>query len=297
MKNRERMDDQSEVVEEDHESFGESTRWEVVRADDSDQRNWLADTPVCTLLKTHHISHIGRMWASAPFEVVRSESSGTFALVVLEGEGETLIDGEWRTVVENEICLLPAFAPTAIRAKREEVWHFAWVRYEEARETSPILSSNSPVIHKGEVQPLNFSIAGLAAEMKRDDPEPATLHHWVELIHGFVARAAKPFQGDDRLWRVWNEVERDLAHDWKLKDLEQIAHLSQEHMRRLAQQQLGRSPIQQITHLRMRRAVTLLASTEEKIETIAREVGYENPFTFSNAFKRWTGKRPSDYRE
>ena len=47
----------------------------------------------------------------------------------------------------------------------------------------------------------------------------------------------------------------------------------------------------------MRRAVSLLTSTEEKVETIANAVGYENPFTFSNAFKRWTGKRPSDFRE
>jgi AraC-like DNA-binding protein len=281
----------------DIEHFGSKTRWEVVRAGSGDTRAWLAEAPVCSLLQTHHIAHVGRMWARSPFEVMRSEASGTFALIVLEGEGETLIDGNWRTVVENEICLLPAFVPTSIRAKSDQVWHFAWVRYEEARETSPILSSNSPVIHKGSVHPLNHAIAGLAAEMKREHCEPATLHHWVELIHGFVARAARPFQGDDRLWRVWKEVERDLARDWTLKDLEKIGHLSGEHLRRLSQQQLGRSPIQQITHLRMRRAVSLLASTEAKVETIAKEVGYENPFTFSNAFKRWTGKRPSDYRE
>lgn len=281
----------------DRETFGPATLWEVVRADASDQRAWLADAPVCPLLQTHHISHVGRMWARVPFEVIRSESSGTFALIVLEGEGETRIDGEWRTVVAGDICLLPAFAPTAIRAKNDSVWHYAWVRYEEARETSPIISSNSPVIQQGAVHTLNHAIAGLAAEMKRADAEPATLHHWVELIHGFVTRSARPFQGDDRLWRVWQEVERDLARNWKLKDLERIAHLSQEHLRRLSLQQLGRSPIQQITHLRMRRAVTLLTSTSEKVETIARAVGYESPFTFSNAFKRWTGRRPSEYRE
>ena len=72
--------------------------------------------------------------------------------------------------------------------------------------------------------------------------------------------------------------------------------MSQEHLRRLSRQQLGRSPIQQITHLRMRRAVSLLASTGDKVETIAREVGYENPFTFSNAFKRWTGLTPARWR-
>ncbi len=289
------MDEPAEI--EDTEEFGDATRVEVVRADDSDARSWLSGASICPLLKVHHIAHAGRMWANLPFQVIRAAASGTFVLVGLEGEGETLIDGEWRTVKAGEICLLPAFAHTGIRAKNKEAWYYAWVRYEEERERSPILSSNSPVIHQGKVFPLSHAIAGLASELSHGQSEPATVHHWVELIHGFVTRAARPYQSDDRLCRVWEEVERDLARPWKLEDLEKIAHLSQEHLRRLSQQQLGRSPIQQITYLRIRRAVTLLASTEDKIELIAHEVGYENPFTFSNAFKRWTGRRPSDYRD
>ena len=40
----------------------------------------------------------------------------------------------------------------------------------------------------------------------------------------------------------------------------------------------------------------LLASTERTIEATAREVGYHNPFVFSNAFTKWIGWRPSEYR-
>jgi hypothetical protein len=39
-----------------------------------------------------------------------------------------------------------------------------------------------------------------------------------------------------------------------------------------------------------------LATTEQTIEAIARDVGYQNPFVFSNAFRKWIGWRPSDYR-
>jgi AraC-like DNA-binding protein len=281
----------------DVETFGSSTRFEVVRARVGDERGWIADAPICELLKTHQIAHVGRMWANPPFTVIRAEASGTFALVGLEGRGETLIDGAWRKLNAGEICLLPAFAHTGIRAANRNVWNFAWVRYEEARETSPILSVNSPVIQRGNVHSLNHAIAGLATEVAGGESELARLHHWVELIHGFVAGAARPHQGDDRLWRVWREVEQDLARTWTLRDLAEIGHLSQEHLRRLTQQQLGRSPIQQVTNLRIRRAVALLSSTEDKVETVANMVGYKNPFTFSNAFKRWTGRRPSEFRE
>ncbi len=237
------------------------------------------------------------MWAKPPFKVIRADASGTFVLVGLEGQGETLIDGSWRPVRAGEICLLPAFAHTGIRAANKHVWNFAWVRYEETREISPILSSSSPVIHQGNVRPLSHAIAGLHAELSDENSDPSSLHHWVELIHGFVARAARPYQGDDRLWRVWEEVEKNLARGWNLNGLAGIAHLSTEHLRRLCREQLGRSPVQQVTYLRMRRAVDLLTTTDDKVETIAHAIGYESPFTFSNAFKRWTGRRPTDYRE
>jgi len=54
--------------------------------------------------------------------------------------------------------------------------------------------------------------------------------------------------------------------------------------------------MQHLTYLRMRRAAELLTTTNDKVETIARAVGYENPFAFSNRFLKWVGVRPSEHR-
>ena len=74
------------------------------------------------------------------------------------------------------------------------------------------------------------------------------------------------------------------------------AHCSGEHLRRLCRKQLGRSPMQHVTYLRFRHAANLLTETDLKLEAIAAEIGYANAFVFSNSFKKWTGRRPSDYR-
>jgi AraC-like DNA-binding protein len=54
--------------------------------------------------------------------------------------------------------------------------------------------------------------------------------------------------------------------------------------------------MQQLTSLRIQRAQELLSTTEDKIETIARTVGYDNVEVFSRVFKRWVGCSPSSYR-
>ena len=48
--------------------------------------------------------------------------------------------------------------------------------------------------------------------------------------------------------------------------------------------------------MRIAFAAHLLATTSAKVEAIAQQVGYANPFAFSNTFKRLTGFRPSEYR-
>ena len=289
------MRDEPDIA--DVEKFGASTRYEVVRAEIGDERGWLSGAPVCSDLKMHHIAHVGRMWAKPPFKVIRADASGSFVLVGVEGQGEALIDGEWRVVKAGDICLQPAFAHTGIRATNRKVWRFAWVRYRESRAISPVLSAGSPVIHSGRADSLNYAVAGLYAEFLDAEHDASATHHWAELIHGYVTRSARPFQDDDRLWGLWDRVEENLGQPWQLAELAQISSLSPEHLRRICQRQLGRSPIQQVTYLRIRSAVNLLATTEDKVETIARAVGYQSPFTFSNAFKRWTGRRPSEYRD
>lgn len=279
----------------DIEILGRTTRYRLVRSDDSDAREWIRNEPVCSLLGQHHIAHCGIMKAVPPFEIVRAEPSGTFMLACFEGEGVILADGQWKRIRAGQACLLPPFVMNALKCLPEKPWNFAWVRYRESREARPIVSSLSPVTGSFDVAPLKAAIEGLYAESVLEKGVTA-LHHWSELVHHYVVRFAQPHGGDERLWRVWQRVETDLARAWTLDLLAEMGCMSGEHLRRLCRKELGRSPMQHLTHLRIQRARHLLSITDDKVETIARAVGFESTFTFSNTFLKWIGFRPSEFR-
>lgn len=280
----------------DFDVLGKQTRHRVVRADDSDARDWMRDSPVCALLAQHHIAHCGIMEAEPPFEIVRGHQGGTFMLACLEGGGVVLADGQWKRIRAGQACLQPPFVHNALKCQPDAPWKFAWVRYQETRETRPIISAISPVAGAFDGAPLQAAIDGLHAESQAGKSATA-LHHWSELVHWYVLRFAQPHSSDDRLWRVWQRVETDLAHSWTLDELASIACLSGEHLRRLCRKDLGRSPIQHLTHLRLQRARHLLSVTDDKVEVIARSVGFESMFSFSNTFHKWIGRRPSEFRK
>ena len=58
----------------------------------------------------------------------------------------------------------------------------------------------------------------------------------------------------------------------------------------------GVSPQEYLLQCRMRRACILLSSTNNPIQAIAHNVGYDNPFTFSKIFKSYYGISPREYR-
>lgn len=286
---------QPHTTPDDVQVLGDGTRYRLVRADESDLRGWLQDGPVCPLLGQHHIAHCGIMSALPPFEIYRANQSGSFMLASLEGEGVILADGKWKRIRAGQACLLPPFTANALKCLPGQSWSFAWVRYRESREARPIVSSHSPVAGSFAGAPLKAAIEGLHVESGSENSASA-MHHWSELIHHYVLRFAQPHSSDDRMWRVWQRVETDLAKPWTLDQLAEVACISGEHLRRLCRRELGRSPMQHLTHLRLQRARHLLAITDDKVEVIARAVGFESAFTFSNTFHKWMGRRPSDFR-
>lgn len=271
------------------------TRMDGVKALNVEWRPWIADFPECAALNPFQIIHVGIMEAVAPTRIVRTKQTTTYFLACFGGKGKVLIDGRWRVCSAGSACLLPAHTLNAFDALRGRRWEFCWVCYQQTAEQRPIADTASPVMARFEALPLHSAIRGLMYECK-SAAQPTVIHHWVELIHAHVLRFARPLEHDDRLRLLWKRVAARLSEIWTLARLAREAGYSKEHLRRLCRRQLGRSPMHQITYLRMRRAAELLATTEKTIEATAREVGYHNPFVFSNAFTKWIGWRPSEYR-
>jgi AraC-like DNA-binding protein len=271
------------------------TRFRGIQAMNVESRPWIADFPICPALNQYQIVHVGILETGAPTRIVRTKQTTTYFLACHGGKGAVLIDGRWRNCGAGFACLLPAHALNAFAALPGARWEFCWVCYQQPPEQRPIADKSSPVMARFESLPLHSAILGLIHEC-RTAAQPGLIQHWVDLIHSYVLRFAQPVEPDNRLHLLWQRVAAHLADDWTLPRLARESGYSREHLRRLCRHQLGRSPVHQVTYLRMRRAAELLATTPQTIEAIAQEVGYQNPFVFSNAFRKWIGWRPSEYR-
>jgi AraC-like DNA-binding protein len=274
---------------------GDPVYWRAVRAHEQDRRGWLRKLPICPSLLAHRIAHTGVTVAKVPHQVVRLQQSGVYFLACLEGEGRVLVDGKWKTCGAGVAVTLPAFAVNAFHAVKGCPWKYAWVRYDPQPGQRSIVGASSPQMAEFEGAALWHAIEGLIDEVE-GKAVPAAMFHWVELIQGYADRFAQPWQQDDRLARVWDQVAADVGYDWTLDELASRAFVSAEHLRRLCRKALGRTPMHHVTWLRMRKAAELLSTTNLKVETVANAVGYQNPFVFSNTFKEWVGWRPSEHR-
>jgi len=272
------------------------TRMRGVRSPSVELRPWIEDFPVCQALCQHQIIHVGIQEAVAPTKIVRTKQTTTYFLACFSGRGRVLIDGRWRICRDGFACLLPAHTLDAFEAIPGVKWEFCWVCYQRPAEQRPVADATSPVMARYEPLPLHSAILGLMYECSGPG-QPTLMQEWADLIHAYVLRFARPSDQPDALRLLWERVVGHLGEEWSLSRLAREAGYSNEHLRRLCRRQLGRSPMHQVTYLRMRRASELLASTELTIEAIAHEVGYQNPFVFSNAFTKWIGWRPSVYRQ
>jgi AraC-like DNA-binding protein len=249
----------------------------------------------CRVLALHRIAHVGWAETPAPYRRVRVQPSGSYVHVSLAGEGRILLDGRWQICRPGMACLAPPRILNAFHAVPGHRWHFCWVRYDEPPGAAPLVNAGSPVKTRCNPTLLHAAIQGLMAETA-GAAEARLIHHWVELIHAEAQRLARPWQVNERLGKMWDDVARDLPFPWSAPELARRAHCSTEHLRRLCLRELGRTPMQQVTYMRVQRAAEFLQSGDDKLATVATAVGYSDAFVLSKIFKKWIGSTPTDYR-
>ena len=269
----------------------------LVRATDSSagksQKLDFSSTP---LLGTRGILQAGVSTTPPPLRIDGRPQADALWMVCFNRPAMVSVRGAWQPYDAGTACLLKNPAAINIDPGDDSDWGYAFVCYTGNLGGMGPERFNGSVCRAWQAGGLVQAIRGLHAEASGGN-SPALVHHWVELIHGYVIGFSCPTKTDERVARAWRVISANLRRGWSVDDMAAAAMMSSEHFRRLCLKDLGCSPMRHLTTLRVEKAAELLSSTDSKIEAICEEVGYEYRSTFSNVFTKVLGVRPSAYRE
>jgi AraC-like DNA-binding protein len=122
----------------------------------------------------------------------------------------------------------------------------------------------------------------------------AVVQHWAERTDGAPAwlRGTR----DPVVAEALRLLHDRPAHPWTVADLARATGVSRAALARRFAAETGEPPMGYLAAWRMARAADLLDGGDAPVSRIARDVGYDSPFTFSTAFKRHHGVAPTAWR-
>ncbi|MEU8551630.1 AraC family transcriptional regulator [Streptomyces roseoverticillatus] len=103
--------------------------------------------------------------------------------------------------------------------------------------------------------------------------------------------------GDEVAGPVLRAMHEAPDRPWTLASLAAVAGVSRSTFAKRFHELLGEPPLAYLTEWRMTLAADLLGEPGTTLASVARRVGYADPFGFSAAFKRVRGVSPSEYRD
>ncbi|MDR6553144.1 helix-turn-helix domain-containing protein [Paenibacillus qinlingensis] len=112
-----------------------------------------------------------------------------------------------------------------------------------------------------------------------------TQHHSAGTIDPLMNRAAAYIET------------RTCEHELSLQELATTLGISNSQLTRRFQAAYGLSPVRFSTKVRLTRARLLLVETQDSLENIAEQCGFQNAFYFSRVFSQHMGISPSGYRK
>jgi len=244
------------------------------------------------------------------FELHGGMASLTQPGQVHSAEGELMLPGRWMWIQFR-------LSRDAAKESRD-----AGKRSRSAGKGSPDLSAPNLSGHESGV--LRTGLAGvkppvfhfspdlehcmerLLEEHRRPTPESpiaarAVLHElvaWAIRDHRaeMMRQEQAPSEYSAPITKVIDWLRQHLEENVSVSGLAEVAGLSTSYFRRWFHREVGSSPSDYVTQLRIERSKQLLTQTDQSITKIAMELGYNTSAYFTAVFHRETGMTPTEFR-
>ncbi len=185
--------------------------------------------------------------------------------------------------------------------------------YFEDWDNNPLLAALSPlIVIQGEdgraVEWLEATLQFIACETTSNRPGAQTVITrlcdviFIQAVRAFIANLPEG-EGcwlqalkDPSISLAIGLIHRYAEKPWTVAKLAEQVCMSRSAFASRFKHLVGDAPLQYLTRVRMRKAVSLLKHSQDNLTKVAQKVGYESEAAFSKVFKRCMGQSPGEYR-
>jgi AraC family transcriptional regulator of arabinose operon len=242
-------------------------------------------------------------------KVARPNGDWAYTLLFcIDGVGHLELSEARHRLTRGTVALLRPFEFHAYMADDLNPWSYYWIHFNGmlaqqyyevltggGRHTCVELEPDVAFIRTFE-KILNIYHAGHAHKMLVQ--AAAALHQLFGDVYGQICnRGLEQETPQARVERTIEAVRNNLGMHVSIHELAASANMSHGYYALQFRRHTGKSPRGYFNKLRIQAACDYLVQTDAKVETIARMVGYEDPFYFCRLFKQLVGKTPTGYRK
>jgi AraC-like DNA-binding protein len=207
-----------------------------------------------------------------------------------------------KIIEPGQVAILPAKHWHHYRMEGK-TWKAIWF-YLADTQTWRQLREHQPLIRQSiAFNEILTAFEGYWSESLRNETRARlAIRHYAELIVLNLERELDMEESQNnkqmrqRLYQLWDTVGANLGRNWTVQELANEIGISPQHLYKVSQQYCNHKPMEMVTILRMQQAEEYLVNTDQMIKSIAYTLGYADCFSFSAAFKRYSGHSPREYR-
>jgi len=235
----------------------------------------------------------------------RPHGSGEAVLIVcVEGVGWCEVDGTRHRVMPGQVVALAPHTPHRYGASTQDPWSVWWVHLLGSDVVDLVAavgaSRAQPVLDVPELPRAVALLEEVVAGMERDDLA-RTLQLGAGAAWNLLALLSiSPYQPSreraDPAQVAISHIQHHYSDKMTVPELASMVGLSTSHFAALFRRATGCGPREYQTRLRMLKARQLLDTTDLPVATVARSVGYDDPFHFARQFRAAHGVTASEHR-
>lgn len=259
-----------------------------------------------------HLQEIGSLTATKPHTSARSKLVSYLFFTILDGKGTLMYQGKKFALQTGDCVFIDCKESYSHATEQNNLWKLQWVHfygntmpgiYDKYKERGGL-----PVFHPDKLIPYLDILDSIF--------NTATSDHYLRDMIINEQLAALLTKVMEMSWQPENQVtmRRGAGREYTLQDikdyldknwakrivLDELADLffiNKYYLTRLFRNQYGITIFNYLTNLRITKAKQQLRFTDQTVEKIGMECGYEDANYFSRSFKKIEGCSPNEYRK